>query len=130
MFDFVWNSIKTYLKRVFRDWDDWVGDRDMEVAIRQHLSLRGFASRSAKLSRIRLVSVKPPGWLQVYQFDVDTKRRDASQQDPTTTDKVKLFGLVRLDARSQRPPRIESFEDAVARDDTLRAWKEGHAKQN
>ena len=119
----MWSVFKSYLNRFFKQWDDWVGDREMEAAIRQHLSTRGFRGGSAKLSRVRLVFVKRPGWLQIYQFDAETHFRSEQQQQTETSRVETLLGLVRLDSRSQQPPQIELFESSSQRELTLEAWR-------
>ena len=52
-------------------WNDWCGDREMELAIRKHLTKNGFFGGTAKLQNVRLVAVQRPGWLQVFRFEAN-----------------------------------------------------------
>ena len=68
------------LKNLRQRWNDWCGDRDMELAIRKHLSENGFFGGTAKLQNVRLVAVQRPGWLQVFRFEATARLRvDDSQ---------------------------------------------------
>ncbi len=57
------------LRNLRERWNDWCGDREMELAIRKHLNENGFFGGTATLRNVRLVAVQRPGWLQVFRFE-------------------------------------------------------------
>jgi len=82
----------------------------MELAIRQQLTDSGYYGRTAKLMRVRVVAIKRPGWVQLYQFDA--KARLQQSQEEAATD-VELFGLVHDDGRSKST--VYLFHDTQTR---------------
>lgn len=114
-----------FLKHLQERWNNWCGDRDLEVAIRRHLTADGHFGGSAKLSNIRLAAVQRPGWLQVYRFDAVVKRADADQSFVPGEEKPeayrKLFGLVREDARRDEIT-VRTFTTTEARRELFESW--------
>ena len=102
-----------WLKHLHKRWNDWCGDRDMELAIRGHLSEIGYFGQTAQLSNVRIVAVQRPGWLQVFRFEARARVRpqladDAPDPPPQYRD---LFGLVREDFRRESST-VRVFEHA------------------
>ncbi len=60
------------LAKFLRRLSDWVGDRHLDVAIRDALRREGFGVHLAKIRDVRLAAVERPGWVQVYTFWVET----------------------------------------------------------
>ena len=113
--------------RSFREkWSNWCGDRDLEVAIRQHLTSNGYFGQTAKVQNVRLAAVQRPGWLQIYRFDVLARvRPESSDEDNGVMDSPltfqQLFGLAREDARHDQST-IRTFDSDEARRDLFREW--------
>lgn len=82
----------------------------MELAIRQQLTDSGYYGRTAKLMRVRVVAIKRPGWVQIYQFDAQARLQ---QDDEAQATDVTLFGLVHDDGRSKS--RVFLFPDTQTR---------------
>ena len=61
--------MKSWFQHLKQRWENWCGDRDMETAIRKHMTDSGFYGQSAKIQNVRLIAVQRPGWLQVYRFE-------------------------------------------------------------
>ncbi len=116
------------LRSFFERWDNWVGDRDMELAIRRRLSSLGYRGQGAKLSGVRLAAIKRPGWLQLYQFDAAVRNSnetfDVAQQ--SDNEELRLFGIVSLDSRTQAQPIVECFEQPHRRAHAIDAWKKSN----
>ena len=116
----------SFLKRIRDRWDAWSGDREMEMQIRRHLSDNGYFGNTAKLSDIRLVAVQRPGWLQVFRFTAEARRRvevaDDAPDPPAVYDT--LHGLLRDDARG-KDTRIRVFTDAEERRELFERWSDG-----
>lgn len=106
------------LKRIAVKWANWVGDRDMELAIRDALTRDGLRGKAAKISKVRLVAVKRPGWLQIYSFDA------VWVEDAVETPSPPVFGLVRQDERYNRT-EVRIHTSVTARNQLLRQWSEG-----
>ena len=105
-------------------WNDWCGDRDMELSIRSHLNDNGFYGRTAQLRNVRLVAVQRPGWLQVYRFEATARVRppEASADAPNEAAEYReLFGLVRDDIR-HKINTVRVFEDEDQRRELFGRW--------
>lgn len=115
-----------WVKHLRERWNDWCGDHDMEVAIRQHLSDNGFFGGTAKLRNVRLVAVQRPGWLQVFRFEVTARQRptdatgDSLEGEPVYCE---LFGLFRDDIR-HKVNSVRVFNDEVQRRELFQRWSE------
>lgn len=110
-------------------WNDWCGDREMELAIRKHLTKNGFFGGTAKLQNVRLVAVQRPGWLQVFRFEATARLRPTESEEvldelPDADPEYRqLFGLVRDDIR-HKVHSVRVFEDAVQRKELFANWSE------
>jgi len=116
----------SWLRSLREKWSSWCGDRDLEVAIRRHLTSNGYFGQTAKLQNVRLAAVQRPGWLQIYRFDALARvRSETSSDDDNAIDKPptfrQLFGLAREDARSNQST-IRTFELSEARRDLFQEW--------
>ncbi len=109
-------GLRKWSAALIESWAGWVGDRDLEVALRGHLDGQGFWGDSARFRHIRLVAVQRPGWLMVFAFNVEAKSRVTGQQQS-------MFGLVRQDERYNRV-EIEVFPDRGARTQRFLEWSQ------
>ncbi|QDT03178.1 hypothetical protein K227x_15600 [Rubripirellula lacrimiformis] len=116
----------SFLKHLRQRWDDWCGDRDMEMAIRRHLNQNGFFGQSAKLKNVRCVAVQRPGWLQVFRFEASVRiRLESSDDQPDPPPQYRdLFGLVRDDIRRQINT-VRVFDDPQQRQELFARWSDG-----
>lgn len=105
--------MRKLLRQLADRWGSWVGDRDMELQIRRALTRDGYMGASAELSRVRLVFIQRPGWIQVYSFDA----RLATQQRESRS----VYGLLRQDERSSRC-EIQCLTSPAARASLLQEW--------
>lgn len=96
-------------------WKNWVGDRDMESAIRAQLRDQGYQSARSQITNFKLVAIERPGWVCIYEFGVET-------WDASTTG-VTLFGVARDDAR--RRTTVQLHERPEPRDEQRAIWSEG-----
>lgn len=123
------------LRNLREKWSNWCGDREMELAIRSHLTNQGYFGRTAALRRVKLVAVERPGWVQVYRFEVTARLapRPAAgtfvdDDDPDDPDDRpvyhELFGLVKEDARRGRPA-IRVFRSGESRRELFDQWSDG-----
>ncbi|HBE67182.1 MAG TPA: hypothetical protein DDW52_03440 [Planctomycetaceae bacterium] len=103
-----------WLKSLVSRWTTWVGDRDVELALRRKLTQRGYYGDAATFDYMRLVAVQRPGWLQVFSFVVNVKHRDTDEHE-------RLFGLLRQDERYNRL-EVEFFENSGPRQRLFREW--------
>ena len=110
---------RSWLQSVQQRWSGWVSDRDMERTIRARLNGIGYYGDTATFVAVRLVAIQRPGWVQVFSFTVDARRRDAEDREI-----VRLFGLVKQDERVQRC-EVEAYEDASRRNSLFLRWSEG-----
>lgn len=114
-----------FLSHLAKKWVDWCGDRDMEMAIREHLSREGYFGATAKLKNVRLVAVQRPGWVQIYRFEVVARVTPAPNEDrpdPEPTDEF-LFGLVKDDGRRKAEVRV--FKSDNQRRELFVRWSDG-----
>ena len=108
-----------FLRQLAEKWTNWLGDRDLDLALRKHLNEQGFLGESAQFSQLRLVAVQRPGWLQVYTFTAQAKSRlNASDQQQS------LFGIVRQDERFNRM-EIRVFSVLGERTQLVEQWSDG-----
>ena len=121
-----------WIKHLRQKWNDWCGDREMEIAIRQQLTKNGFFGATATLRNVRLVAVQRPGWLQIFRFEVTARVRPADQSDESTQSDEspdgdpeyrQLFGLVRDDIR-YNINTVRVFEDEEGRSELFGRWSE------
>lgn len=106
-----------FFQQLAEKWANWLGDRDLELALRKHLNEQGFYGDTAKLTQLRLVAVQRPGWLQVYTFVADT-RSQLSDAPPQ-----RLLGILRQDERYNRL-EIRLFNSAPERNRLFEQWSE------
>ena len=115
-----------WIKYLADRWNDWCGDREMELTIRRHLNQNGYFGNTAKLRGVRLVAVQRPGWLQVYRFDATARVRPESDGDETPDREAeygKLYGLVRDDIR-HKINSVRVFENEDERKELFAIWSE------
>ena len=113
-----------YFKSLRDKWNNWCGDREMELAIRKHLTKNGYYGGSVKLKNVRLVAVQRPGWLQVFRFEA-TARVQAEETDGPEPEAVyeELYGLVRDDIR-HKMTSVRVFHDQAERRELFLRWSE------
>lgn len=131
----------SFVRRLGQRWSDWCGDREMENAIRRHLTITGYYGRTAKLRQVRLAAVKRPGWMQVFRFEVtarlavtgddsddDAQANGAAASIDANVSEVptyhELFGLVREDQRSGQV-EIHVFRSGEQRRELFALWSDG-----
>ena len=108
-----------YLKNAVKRWADWVGDRDLELALRSYLTEQGFYGDSATFKSVKLVAIERPGWVQIYTFSVRVRSR-VNEDLPAE----QFFGLVRQDERREKvEPRV--FTNSIERESQLDEWSDG-----
>lgn len=113
------------LKHLAQRWADWCGDRDMENAIRSHLTKEGYFGATVKLQNVRLVAVQRPGWVQVYRFEAIARVAVAPNDDrpDPPPEHHNLFGLVKDDGR--RGAEVRTFLHAEQRRELFAKWSDG-----
>ncbi|MCO8122338.1 hypothetical protein NHH03_11355 [Stieleria sp. TO1_6] len=113
------------LKSMLQRWNDWCGDREMELEIRKHLSANGYYGNTAQLKNVRLIAVQRPGWLQVFRFEVVARVQAAETEGPEPEAVYEqLFGLVREDIR-HKMTRVRVFRDPRERKQLFSRWGDG-----
>ena len=114
-----------WIKHLHKRYTDWCGDRDMELAIRKHLTANGYFGGTAKLRNVRLVAVQRPGWLQVFRFEAEVRvRPDESAEGPEPDAEYRLlFGLVRDDIRHD-VNTIRVFDREGERKELFARWSQ------
>src|SRR6056297_1118488 len=117
--------MRQWLKSCKERWDNWCGDREMEQAIRTHLTREGFFGRTAKLRQVRLVAIARPGWKQVFRFEARARVASAATEDGPDPAAVycDLFGLVQEDTRHRTT--VVVFERADQRRAKFAEWSDG-----
>ena len=111
-------SIKSWLQGLQKRWSGWVSDRDMERTMRARLTGLGYYGDTATFASVKLVAIQRPGWVQVYSFSAEARRRNVDERQV-----VQLFGLVKQDERCHRC-EVEAFEDAWRRNALYQLWTE------
>lgn len=106
------------LKRATQRWQAWVGDRDMENAIREQMSRDGYFGRSAKFHNVKLVAIQRPGWVQVYRFEATVRVKGSEEAD-----RQWLLGLALDDGRKGTKVRV--FTSAQERKAIFAQWSDG-----
>lgn len=124
-----------FLKSMRDKWSNWSGDRELEHAIRRHLSANGHYGGSAKLENVKLAAIQRPGWLQVYRFDVVARvipklavegvenelNDDGAVDAPARYSR--LYGLVREDVRHDSTT-IRTFDNPDERRELFAEWSD------
>ena len=70
-----------WIKHLKQRWDNWSGDRDMEMAIRKHLNREGYFGGTAKVQQLKLIAVQRPGWLQLFRFEAVARVRRENDEE-------------------------------------------------
>lgn len=108
-------------------WRNWTGDHEMELAIRRHLSDRGYRGAAAELRSVKLIAIQRPGWVQIYRFEAVAVKQisdsDAETTTPQPRSSILLYGLVRDDGRTQS--EVETFVHPGRRIERFHQWAEG-----
>jgi len=124
-----------FFKSIREKWSNWSGDRELEHAIRRHLSANGHYGGSAKLENVRLAAIQRPGWLQVYRFDVVARVIPKSTGEDIKIELVDddavdeparyshLYGLVREDVRHDSTT-IRTFDNPDERRELFAEWSD------
>ena len=113
------------LKHLRDRWSNWVGDKDMELAIRKQLTAKGYFGNTAKLRNVRLVAVQRPGWLQVFRFEATARVNPSHEYAEADETPIyhELFCLVREDARKNETT-VAAFQSEDDRRERFREWSE------
>ena len=108
-------------------WRNWTGDHEMELAIRRHLSDRGYRGAAAELRSVKLIAIERPGWVQIYRFEAVAIRHPSDSEIETSTSpmtsSILLYGLVRDDGRAHS--EVETFAHPGRRIERFHQWSEG-----
>lgn len=75
-------------------------NRSTEKDLREYLQKIGYYGRTARFQSLKLKAIERPGWVQVFQFEVEAKRVDGDWEC--------LFGNCRTDER------VDLFEVELA----------------
>ncbi len=115
-----------WFKQLKERWDNWSGDRDMEMAIRKHLNQEGCFGGTAKVQRLKLVAVQRPGWLQIFRFEAVARVRAETREDrpDPAAEYHTLYGLVRDDFR-RNISDIRVFANESERRNLFTRWSDG-----
>ncbi len=104
------------IANLLRRLSDWVGDRHLDLAIRDALRRDGWGVHMATIRDVRLGAVERPGWVQVYTFWVETTDRNRTPID--------VFGVSLNDGR-RTGTEVFLSPDEGERDARFVAWSEG-----
>ena len=110
--------MKSWLDKLRRRWSDYVGDRDLERAIRAEIVARGLPEGAA-IRNVRLAAIERPGWVQVYEFDVEATPSGMAGSH-------RWLGVARDDGR--RGAVVRLFDTPKLREQQFVAWSEGMIK--
>ena len=102
------------LRKLIERWNSWIGDSDLERAIRDHLVCEGYPRKASEIREARMVAIQRPGWVQVWKFRVETVLDD----QPLT-----LFGAARDDGRTGTRVVVSQHFSPVQLQ--LSQWSEG-----
>lgn len=113
-----------------------IGNRVTEKDVREWLDAQGWAGRSAKIDHLELHAIQPPGWVQVFRFQIDVVPafkpeidEEALQPEPASNDPTTprtFFGAVRDDERQKSSPtKIWIFDDQEEQSEKLSELSEG-----
>ncbi|MFK7736987.1 MAG: hypothetical protein AB8B50_13210 [Pirellulaceae bacterium] len=105
-----------FIKQLATKWSSWIGDRDLEVALRGHLDRQGFFGESAKFDGLRLAAVQRPGWLQVFVFRVEVRERGEASGE-----RRELFGVLMQDERYNKLD-VRTFKAKFERNALFQEW--------
>jgi hypothetical protein len=113
------------IKSLREKWNDWCGDREMELEIRKHLTQNGYYGGAVKLRNVRLVAVQRPGWVQVFRFEATARLQLESPEDGPDPEPQyeELYGLVKEDMR-RGMTRVRVFQKPTERRELFLRWSE------
>lgn len=77
-------------------------NKSTEKDLRSYLDDNGYFGRTAKFRLLKLKAVERPGWVQVFQFEIEAKHEGRDWEN--------LYGFCRTDERS------DSFEVKMSHD--------------
>lgn len=93
--------MKALFAKLKTSWQNWTGDRELELAIRKALKREGYGVHAAKIQQVHLAAIERPGWVQVYRFLVDTTHQLSDHQPDRQGEAVHLFGVAFNDGRKE-----------------------------
>ena len=93
----------------------WIRNGGTEADLRSYLANHGYAGRSTRVNRLELKAIERPGWVQVFEFQVQAKRSDGDWEA--------LEGVCRTDERSS-VFEVRLF-DSASRADVLKTATDG-----
>lgn len=105
-------------RHLIERWRNWVGDAELERAIRDELVRQGFPRQGSQLRDMRLYAIQRPGYVQVWSFEVDTQRNGQA---------VHLHGAARDDTRNEghQSAAVVISADPATIEQQLAQWSEG-----
>jgi len=116
-----------WLTKLMERWKNWAGDHEMEIAIRRHLSNRGYRGGVAELKSVKLIAIQRPGWIQIYRFEAVATPQPADAEpagsSQSVLSSVLLYGLVRDDGRTHS--EVEVFVHPGRRIELFQQWSKG-----
>lgn len=105
-------------RHLIERWKNWVGDAELERAIRDELVRQGFPRQGSQLRGTHLYAIQRPGYVQVWSFEVDTQRGGLD---------VHLYGAARDDTRNEgrQSAAVIISSDPIEVEQQLAQWSEG-----
>ena len=118
--------MKSWFQHLKQRWNNWCGDRDMEIAIRKHMTDIGFYGQTAKIQNVRLVAVQRPGWLQVYRFEAMARLKPVNEVESEGAEAKyrHVSGLVKEDFRF-KVQTVRTFISERDRRACFAEWTDG-----
>lgn len=101
-------------RELLERWKNWLGDHELEQAIRDELVRQGYPRQASRIVEAQMVAIERPGWVQVWRFGVETTHDSAP---------VRLYGAARDDGRFGTEVLISRDEPPIARQ--LASWSDG-----
>jgi hypothetical protein len=102
------------LKKWLAAWNNWLGDRDLQLAIYREVARLGYADPRPAVVQARLEAIERPGWVQVWSFLVEVRREG---------EVTLLYGTARDDGR--RGTKVVLALDNDSRNRQLALWCQG-----
>ena len=118
--------MRDFLKSIAEKWNNWVGDHEMELAIRKHLTQNGYYGTHREAAKCTLGSrYSAPVGYRCFGFEATARVRPESTDGPEP-DPVyhELYGVVKDDIR-HRMTTVRAFRSAAERRELYRRWSDG-----
>ena len=114
----IFEPIFDFFRKMRKRWNNWSGDVEMDRLIKKELVEKGYPISRTQLENIQLRAIQPPGWLQIYLFDIIVRPEEEGLDQSNRS-----YGIIKVDSRKGH--KVMIFNNINHRTGKFSEWSKG-----